>query len=165
MAGCLRWAGPRCWPPTRPVGRLRNWRSGRPTLQSKPLVEGLGGFREQRLVFSGEQYPVAVPGVGASGAGEGVDARGPGLLRPPPRPRRHDSHHKALRALANRLVGILHGCLEHRTLYDCRGGIEATSVGSVRFRSMIGSAGPGREAFQCVVVVVGAVLCSLRWCW
>ena len=33
-----------------------------------------------------------------------------------------DSHLKALRALANRLVGILHGCLEHRTLYDCRGG-------------------------------------------
>lgn len=34
--------------------------------------------------------------------------------------RRHlgDSHHKALRALGNRLVGILHGCLEHRTHYD-----------------------------------------------
>jgi transposase len=29
-----------------------------------------------------------------------------------------DSHHKALRALANRLVGILHGCLRHGTLYD-----------------------------------------------
>ena len=29
-----------------------------------------------------------------------------------------DSHHKALRALANRWVGILHGCLDHRTLYD-----------------------------------------------
>ena len=29
-----------------------------------------------------------------------------------------DSHHKALRALANRLVGILHGCLEHHTPYD-----------------------------------------------
>lgn len=27
-------------------------------------------------------------------------------------------HHAALRALANRLVGILHGCLKHRTLYD-----------------------------------------------
>lgn len=27
-------------------------------------------------------------------------------------------HHQALRALANRLVGILHGCLEHHTLYD-----------------------------------------------
>ncbi len=33
-----------------------------------------------------------------------------------------DSHLKALRALANRLVGILHGYLEHHTLYDCRGG-------------------------------------------
>jgi transposase len=34
--------------------------------------------------------------------------------------RRHakDSHHRALRALGNRLVGILHGCLRHRTLYD-----------------------------------------------
>ncbi len=29
-----------------------------------------------------------------------------------------DSHHKALRALANRWVGILHGCLDHRTRYD-----------------------------------------------
>lgn len=31
---------------------------------------------------------------------------------------RGDTHHKALRALANRLVGILHGCLRHQTLYD-----------------------------------------------
>jgi len=29
-----------------------------------------------------------------------------------------DLHHQALRALGNRLVGILHGCLHHRTLYD-----------------------------------------------
>ena len=29
-----------------------------------------------------------------------------------------DLHHQALRALANRLVGILHGCLEHRCLYN-----------------------------------------------
>jgi len=29
-----------------------------------------------------------------------------------------DSHHKALRALGNRWVGILHGCLHHRSLYD-----------------------------------------------
>ncbi len=29
-----------------------------------------------------------------------------------------DTHHAALRALANRLVGILHGCLRHGTLYD-----------------------------------------------
>ncbi len=28
------------------------------------------------------------------------------------------THHAALRALANRLVGILHGCLRHRTTYD-----------------------------------------------
>jgi Transposase IS116/IS110/IS902 family len=28
------------------------------------------------------------------------------------------SHHAALRQLANRLVGILHGCLKTRTLYD-----------------------------------------------
>jgi hypothetical protein len=28
------------------------------------------------------------------------------------------THHQALRALANRLVGILHGCLRHRTEYD-----------------------------------------------
>lgn len=29
-----------------------------------------------------------------------------------------DTHNRALRALANRLVGILHGCLHHGTLYD-----------------------------------------------
>ena len=29
-----------------------------------------------------------------------------------------DLHHQALRALANRLVSILHGCLEHRALYN-----------------------------------------------
>jgi transposase len=29
-----------------------------------------------------------------------------------------DTHHRALRALANRLVGILHGCLHHGALYD-----------------------------------------------
>jgi transposase len=29
-----------------------------------------------------------------------------------------DSHHKALRALGNRLVGILHGCLHHHTPYN-----------------------------------------------
>ena len=28
------------------------------------------------------------------------------------------THHQALRALGNRWVGILHGCLVHRTLYD-----------------------------------------------
>jgi hypothetical protein len=34
--------------------------------------------------------------------------------------RRHadDTHHQALRALANRLVGILHGCLRHHTHYN-----------------------------------------------
>jgi transposase len=31
---------------------------------------------------------------------------------------RGHTHHQALRALANRLVGILHGCLRHRQLYD-----------------------------------------------
>ena len=30
----------------------------------------------------------------------------------------NDSHHQALRALGNRLVGILHGCLRHHTRYD-----------------------------------------------
>ncbi|MEE9299358.1 MAG: IS110 family transposase, partial [Acidimicrobiia bacterium] len=29
-----------------------------------------------------------------------------------------DGHHQALRALGNRLVGILHGCLTHGVLYD-----------------------------------------------
>jgi hypothetical protein len=31
-----------------------------------------------------------------------------------------DTHHQALRALGNRLVGILHGCLRHHTQYDER---------------------------------------------
>jgi hypothetical protein len=30
----------------------------------------------------------------------------------------HDSHHQALHALGNRLVGILHGCLPHHTHYN-----------------------------------------------
>ncbi len=38
--------------------------------------------------------------------------------------RKGDTHHQALRALANRLVGILHGCLRHHTPYD-----EATAWG------------------------------------
>jgi hypothetical protein len=29
-----------------------------------------------------------------------------------------DTHHQALRALGNRLVGILHGCLTHHTAYS-----------------------------------------------
>ncbi len=29
-----------------------------------------------------------------------------------------DTHHQSLRALGNRLVGILHGCLDHHALYD-----------------------------------------------
>ena len=43
-------------------------------------------------------------------------ARRPHLLRRPPR--RRDTHHQALRALGNRLVGILHGCLTHHTPYS-----------------------------------------------
>ena len=30
------------------------------------------------------------------------------------------THHQALRAVANRLVGICHGCLAHRSMYDER---------------------------------------------
>jgi len=29
-----------------------------------------------------------------------------------------DNHHQALRALGNRLVGILHGCLRHHAHYN-----------------------------------------------
>ena len=43
--------------------------------------------------------------------------RRPRLLRPAPRPR-HRATDAALRQLANRLVGILHGCLKTGTLYD-----------------------------------------------
>ena len=49
-----------------------------------------------------------------------------GALRTSPGARRYydvhraagATHHQALRALANRLVGILHGCLEHQTPYN-----------------------------------------------
>jgi hypothetical protein len=51
-----------------------------------------------------------------------------GLLRPETltrRPRYYDTlrargtgHHDALRQLGNRLVGILHGCLKTRSLYN-----------------------------------------------
>lgn len=34
------------------------------------------------------------------------------------RRRRGQSHSQALRAVGNRLVGILHGCIEHRTPYS-----------------------------------------------
>ena len=37
-----------------------------------------------------------------------------------------DLHHQALRALGNRLVGILHGCLRHRTPYS-----EHTAQGTI----------------------------------
>ena len=43
----------------------------------------------------------------------------PGARKYYDRQRGHGStHHQALRALANRLVGILHGCLTHQRLYD-----------------------------------------------
>jgi hypothetical protein len=42
--------------------------------------------------------------------------RGPGVLRPTPRA--GDVHHQALRALGDRLVGILHGCLRHQQPYN-----------------------------------------------
>jgi transposase len=45
-------------------------------------------------------------------------SRSPGARRYYDRQRaRGHSHHQALRALGNRLVGILHGCLDHRQLY------------------------------------------------
>ena len=37
------------------------------------------------------------------------------------------SHHQALRALANRLVGVLHGCLSNGQPYDEAGGLASTS--------------------------------------
>ena len=44
---------------------------------------------------------------------------------------RGNTHHQALRALGNRLVGILHGCLNHRTYYAediaWPGGVEAAA--------------------------------------
>jgi transposase len=46
-------------------------------------------------------------------------SRSPGARRLYDRHRAHgDSHSQALRALGNKLVGILHGCLAHRALYS-----------------------------------------------
>jgi hypothetical protein len=41
-----------------------------------------------------------------------------GAAMTPTEPAVPASHHQALRALGNRLVGILHGCLAHRVLYE-----------------------------------------------
>jgi len=44
---------------------------------------------------------------------------GPASTAMPTAPRRHPaSQHQGLRALADRLVSILHGCLPHRTAYN-----------------------------------------------
>ena len=51
----------------------------------------------------------------------GLSARFPAHPAPGPTTTssaRGATHHQALRALSNRLVGILHGCLRHRTSYD-----------------------------------------------
>lgn len=46
-------------------------------------------------------------------------SRSPGARRHYDRRRaKGDTHHMALRSLANKLVGILHGCLAHRTCYS-----------------------------------------------
>lgn len=42
------------------------------------------------------------------------------------------THHQALRALANRLVGILHGCLRHHTTYDEQTAWHTTETTSAR---------------------------------
>jgi hypothetical protein len=57
----------------------------------------------------GRHLPVAFASLNAS-------PRSPQLLHT--RRAAGDTHHQALRALANRLVGILHGCLEHHSAYD-----------------------------------------------
>jgi hypothetical protein len=57
---------------------------------------------------------------------DAIDAWAYASLRSSPGARAHydqrrragDTHHQALRAVGNRLVGILHGCLRHHTHYD-----------------------------------------------
>ena len=49
-----------------------------------------------------------------------------------------DPHHQALRALGNRLVGILHGCLRHHTPYD-----EHTAWAHRQHRSRLTTYEPG----------------------
>ncbi len=65
-----------------------------------------------------------MPGNGHAGFGRrpGETHRWQHRQGAPGRPHRaaDDTHHQALRALGNRLVGILHGCLRHHTPYDER---------------------------------------------
>ena len=42
----------------------------------------------------------------------------PALVPPTTNTALPDTHHQVLRALGNRLVGILHGCLRHHTYYS-----------------------------------------------
>ena len=57
----------------------------------------------------------------ATGGRSGALTRSPGARAYYDQQRaRGATHHQALRALANRLVGILHGYLRHRTSYDER---------------------------------------------
>jgi hypothetical protein len=51
---------------------------------------------------------------------------------------RGTEHNPALRKLANRLVGILHGCLKTRTLYD-----EATADPTTKTGSLLDIQAPG----------------------
>jgi hypothetical protein len=62
--------------------------------------------RNRHLADAGSLWAFAAPRAspGARGAYDAHRARG-------------QTHHQALRALANRLVGILHGCLVHRDRY------------------------------------------------
>jgi len=63
--------------------------------------------RNRRLADALDQQAFAAL-TGSSGARGYYDARRA----------RGATHHQALRALGNRLVGILHGCLRHHTAYD-----------------------------------------------
>ena len=107
-------SAPGCWPSsgtTRPA--TVTLRHARPT--RAPPGHRASGTARSCWPVSPATSAWPTPATGGRSAPFPLTRR-PGLLRPAARPRR--GHHQALRALANRLVGILHGCLRHRTSYD-----------------------------------------------
>jgi hypothetical protein len=91
-----------------------------------PVSVGATGIGAPRRLVSGQvskgaamvRLELAVPGA----APEPLDLRplpgGPDLPVNDTHRARGATHHQALRALGNRLVGILHGCLAHQVAYQ-----------------------------------------------
>ena len=91
------------------------WARGAPSSRS-PMRRAWAGFESSDSSSAGSSTPLQYPALVrlALVKASALEAR----AYYDHRRAQGDSHHEPLRALANRLVGILHGCFEHRTLYD-----------------------------------------------